>query len=136
MPGRWPPAVLAAAVLRAEDVSFVLVGSAALWLRGEPVTIGDVDAVIEPGEHNARRLRAALAGMACRPQDVPSARSLVRAPLVSVMTSYGRVDCLLERGRADWQWLHAGSAVIPVTDAGVLVADTADAWALRREFKE
>jgi hypothetical protein len=39
--------VLAAAVLAAEQVSGVLVGSAALWLRGEPVSVGDVDVVIE-----------------------------------------------------------------------------------------
>jgi hypothetical protein len=30
----------------------VVVGSAALWLRGEPVSVGDVDVVIEPGEAN------------------------------------------------------------------------------------
>jgi hypothetical protein len=128
--------VLAAAVLRAEDVSFVLVGSAALWLRGEPVAIGDADAVIEPGDRNARRLRAALARMAYRPQEIPEARSFVRVPLVSVITSYGQVDCLLERGRADWQRLGEAATVIAVADVGVLVADAADAWALRRQFKE
>ena len=46
----FPAVVLAAAVLAAEQVSGVLVGSAALWLRGEPVSVGDVDVVIEPGE--------------------------------------------------------------------------------------
>jgi hypothetical protein len=136
MPVRWPPAVLAAAVLRAEDVSFVLVGSAALWLRGEQVTIGDLDVVIEPGESNEYRLRAALAGMACRPGEIPLARSFARAPLVSVLTSYGQVDCLLERGRVDWRRLHSRADVIPVAEAGVLVADAADTWALRHEFKE
>jgi hypothetical protein len=127
--------VLAAAVLRAEDVSFVLVGSAALWLRGEPIAIGDADVVIEPGDRNASRLRAALARMAHRPQDIPAARSFVRAPLVSVITSYGQVDCLLERGRADWQRLRAAATVIPVAGADIVVADAADAWALRRQFK-
>jgi hypothetical protein len=34
----FPVVVLAAAVLAAERVSGVLVGSAALWLRGEPVS--------------------------------------------------------------------------------------------------
>jgi hypothetical protein len=43
----FPAVVLAAAVLAAEQVSGVLVGSAALWLRGEPVSVGDVDVVIE-----------------------------------------------------------------------------------------
>jgi len=46
----FPSAVLAAAVLAAEEVSFLLVGSAALWLRSEIITVADTDAVIEPGE--------------------------------------------------------------------------------------
>ena len=35
-----PVVVLAAAVLAAEQVSGLLVGSAALWLHGEPVSVG------------------------------------------------------------------------------------------------
>jgi hypothetical protein len=56
--------------------------------------------------------------------------------LVSVSTSYGRVDCLLERGRLGWGRLRQSAVSIPVADAGVLVAARADAWALRRQFKE
>lgn len=56
----FPVAVLAVAVLAAEQVSGVLVGSVALWLRGESVSVGDVDVVIEPGEVNLRRLHEAL----------------------------------------------------------------------------
>ncbi|HEX4060149.1 MAG TPA: DNA gyrase subunit A [Streptosporangiaceae bacterium] len=56
----FPVVVLAAAVLAAERVSGVLVGSAALRLRGEPVSVGDVDVVIEPGEANLQRLHEAL----------------------------------------------------------------------------
>jgi hypothetical protein len=33
----YPVPVLAAAILAAEGVSFLLVGSAALWLHGEPL---------------------------------------------------------------------------------------------------
>lgn len=44
----FPVGVLAAAVLAAEQVSFVPVGSAALWLRGEQIAVGDADVVIEP----------------------------------------------------------------------------------------
>src|SRR5271165_5435296 len=65
---RYPPGVLAAAVLAAEDESLMLVGSAALWLRGEPMSVGDADAVIEPGEHSLRRAHAALVDMAIRPR--------------------------------------------------------------------
>ena len=66
--GEYPAPVLAAAILTAENVSFLLVGSAALWLHREPVAVGDTDAVIEPGEQNLRRLREVLAGMALRPR--------------------------------------------------------------------
>ena len=133
--GEYPVPVLAAAILTAEDVSFLLVGSAALWLHGEPITVGDTDAVIEPGEQNARRLSEAMAGMALRPGEVPPARDFPLLDLISVATSYGRVDCLLERGRLDWERLRQSSVTIPVADAGVLVAARADTWALRRQFK-
>lgn len=71
----FPSAVLAAAVVAAEKVSFLLVGSAALWLRSEITTVADADAVIEPGEPSIHRLREALAGIAIVP--VPSVSSLL-----------------------------------------------------------
>jgi moderate conductance mechanosensitive channel len=43
---------------------------------------------------------------------------------------------LTRRGRLDWERLCQSSVRIPVADAGVLVAARADAWALRRQFKE
>jgi hypothetical protein len=118
----FPSAVLGAAVLAAEKVSFVLVGSAALWLRGEIAGVGDADAVIEPGDRNIHRLRGALAGIAVGP--------------VPVVTAYGRVDCLLERGRRDWGRLRRRAGFLPVADVPVLVASSADAWSLRRRYKE
>ena len=130
----FPSAVLAAAVLAAEDVSFLLVGSAALWLRGELAGAADADAVIEPGESNIRKLRAALAGIAIGP--VPSVGSLSGGSLVPVATAYGKVDCLLERGRRDWGRLRRGAGFLPVADVPVLVAASADAWDLRRRYKE
>jgi hypothetical protein len=42
------PTMLLAAVLVAEQVSFVLVGSAALWLRGETIHASDIDVVPDP----------------------------------------------------------------------------------------
>jgi hypothetical protein len=130
----FPDGVLAAAVLAAEGVSFLLVGSAALWLRGEIAAVGDADAVIEPGEHNIRRLREALSGMAIG--RLPSMASFLDASMVAVMTSYGKVDCLLERGRQDWDRLRRGAGFLPVADVAVLVASSADAWDLRRRHKE
>lgn len=130
----FPPAVLAAAVLAAEEASFLLVGSAALWLRGEIGRVADADAVIEPGERSIHRLRGALAGIAIGP--VPSADSLSCGSVVSVVTAYGKVDCLVERGRRDWGRLRHRAGFLPVADVSVLVASSADAWNLRRRYKE
>jgi hypothetical protein len=130
----FPSAVLGAAVLAAEEVSFVLVGSAALWLRGEISIVADADAVIEPGERNIHRLRGALAGIAIGP--VPSAGSLSGGSVVAVVTAYGKVDCLLERGRRDWGRLRRSADFLLVADVPVLVASSTDAWNLRRRHKE
>ncbi len=132
----FPGGVLAAAILAAERASFLLVGSAALWLRGEPLPVADADAVIEPGLQNLRCLRDALAGLTVNPRQVPSVPVLLSQPLITVTTPYGRVDCLLERGRRDWNRLVRGADVVPVADAAVLVAGAADCWSLRRQFKE
>jgi hypothetical protein len=70
----FPVPLLAAAILTAEGVSFLLVGSAALWLHGEPIAVGDADVVIEPGERSLRRLSGALTHMALRPWAVPPVR--------------------------------------------------------------
>ncbi len=134
--GDYPVPVLAAAILTAEGVSFLLIGSAALWLHGEPIAVGDTDAVIEPGQQNLRRLRDVLADMALRRGTVPPARDFPLLHLVSVTTCYGRVDCLLERGRLDWERLCRSAVTIPVAEAGVLVAARADTWALRHQFEE
>lgn len=130
----FPSAVLGAAVLAAEEVSFVLVGSAALWLRGEIAGVADADAVIEPGERNIHRLRGALARIAIGP--VPSVGSLSGGSVVPVVTAYGKVDCLLERGRRDWGRLRRGAGFLLVADVPVLVASSTDAWNLRRRYKE
>jgi len=110
--------------------------SAALWLRGEPIPVGDVDVVIEPGEQNLRRLRAALTDLAVRPRMIPRVAALGELPVVTVATSYGRVDCLLERGRLGWERLRRTADVIPVAEVNVLVVSAADAWALRRPYTE
>ena len=130
----FPSAVLGAAVLAAEEVSFVLVGSAALWLRDEIAGVADADAVIEPGERNIHRLRAALAGIAIGL--VPSADAFSGGSVVPVVTAYGKVDCLVERGRRDWGRLRRGAGFLLVADVPVLVASSSDAWDLRRRFKE
>jgi len=127
--------VFAAAILAAEGVSFILVGSAALWLRGEPVSVGDTDVVIEPGEANLDRLSESLKTLTTHPGALPSPRRLALRSIVQVQTSFGKLDLLLERGRQDWDWLRPGAAFIDVADVGVLVASAADCWALRRRYK-
>lgn len=127
--------MLAAAILAAEGVSFLLVGSAALWLHGVPIPVGDADVVIEPAEENLRRLGDALAEFALRHQELPRVRALPWLNVLRVVTSYGIVDCLLERGRLDWQKLCQSAVRIPVADVDVPVAAQADVWALRRRFK-
>jgi len=127
--------MLLAAVLVAERVSFVLVGSAALWLQGETIRVPDVDVVPDPSEANLARLHAALATLATRRRVVPPPRSLAALDTVSVPTIYGKLDCLLIRGRQNWESLRRNAAPIAVAGAEVLVASAADARALRRAFK-
>ena len=81
--------MLAAGVLAAEGVSFLLVGSAALWLHGEPIPVGDADVVIEPAEENLHRLGDALAEFALRPREVPRVRVLPWLTILGVVTAYG-----------------------------------------------
>ena len=97
---------------------------------------GDVDVVIEPGEANLRRLHEALTGLAVRPEAVPAVHRLREISIATVFSSYGRVDCMLERGRRDWEWLRPGAGHVAVADVQVLVASAADAWALRKPVQE
>lgn len=139
---RLPPALLGAAAFAATGVSCLLVGSAALWLHGETGTDGeaiavrDTDVVIEPSEDNLCLLREALAELTTRPGVVPSAWRLRAADIVTVPTSFGMIDCMLERGRADWPRLRGRASVIAVAGVDVVVAGRDDAWDLRRRFKE
>jgi hypothetical protein len=135
-PAGYPAGVVAAAVLATTGVSFLLVGSAALWLRGESIPVGDADVVIEPGDQNMQRARAALADLALQPHAVPPPARLAMLDVVTIMTSYGKIDCLLQRGRLDWHRLLANSDVMLVAGAPVLVAADSDAWQLRRRFKD
>jgi hypothetical protein len=128
--------VLAAAVLTVKSVSCLLVGSAALRLQGAVIPVGDADVVIEPSEQNIRRLHAALMDMAVRPGTVPALPNMSRLQMITARTSYGKIDCLLKRGRLDWERLHRSAVAIQVADARILVAAHVDAWVLRRQFKE
>jgi hypothetical protein len=135
-PAGYPAGVLAAAVMATTGVSFLLVGSAALWLRGESIPVGDADVVIKPGAQNMQRARAALADLALQPHTVPQSARLAMLDIVTIMTSYGKIDCLLQRGRLDWDRLLRNSDVMLVAGAEVIVAASSDARSLRRRFKQ
>jgi hypothetical protein len=126
--------MLLAAVLAAEDVSFVLVGSAGLYLRGWSIRVRDIDAVPAPGRANLARLHLVLTDLATD-KPVPALRSLATAHIVSVRTGYGKLDCLLDRGRRDWDRLRAGAGPFEVCGVPVLAAGTDDIQLLRARFK-
>jgi hypothetical protein len=97
-------------------------------------TAADADDQLLTGPGHRWHLSPGESAEPARP--VPRVRDFPLLHLVGVTTSYGRVDCLLERGRLGWGRLRQPAVSIPVADAGVLVAARADAWALRRQFKE
>ena len=127
--------MLLAAVLAAEEVSFVLVGSAGLHLHGQRIRVHDIDAVPAPGKENLERLHFVLADLAIDGR-VPALRSLATVHLVSVRTGYGKLDCLLERGRRDWDRLRAGAGAFDIAGARVLAARADDIQLLRARFKD
>jgi hypothetical protein len=127
--------MLLAAVLAAEEVSFVLVGSAGLHLHGQPIRVHDIDAVPAPGRENLARLHLVLADLALDGQ-VPGLRSLAAAHLVSVRTGYEKLDCLLERGHRDWGRLRAGARAFDIAGVQVLAARADDIRLLRARFKD
>ena len=83
-----------------------------------------------------QRARVALADLALQPQAVPQAARLAGLDIVSIVTSYGKIDCLLQRGRLDWDRLRRNSDVVLVAGVELVVAASSDAWSLRRHFKD
>jgi hypothetical protein len=127
---------IAAAVLHAEGVRFVVVGSTALWLLGEAIAVHDLDVVVEPSGRNLDGVVGALGVMGARRGEVPPRWALDTADVVSVTTGYGRVDLLVGQGRASFAALADRAVSVDVCGVGLMVADPADAWALRARYKE
>jgi hypothetical protein len=125
---------LLAAVLASEGLSFVLVGSAAMELRGVEIDVHDVDVVVEPSKPNIERLGAVLETLSLSPIAL-SQFLLAGRSIVSVATSFGALDCMLERGRKDWWGLREKASWLDVAGVPVLVASLADARALRARYK-
>jgi hypothetical protein len=79
------PILLLAAVLAAERVSYVLVGSAGLYLRGHQGPVGDIDAVPAPDRANLERLHDVLIGLAVGSRfSVMAVTRLIRATVVKI----------------------------------------------------
>ena len=122
-------------MLAAAGAGFVLVGSAALWLRGFEVTVGDVDIVADLDAANLGRLCETVGRyqVPCSPGR-PSPRSLLAVDVWSAQTLYGRLDVMVDRARHDLDALRADADAIFVRDVAVSVASAEATWELRRRF--
>jgi hypothetical protein len=127
--------VLSAALLAAEGVRFFVVGSAALWLHGVRVPVGDLDVVPETDEDNLDRLCGAVSQYWYPSRVRPSSRTVAAVDIWPAATFYGRVDVMVERARMEGAVLKAGAGPIWVADVEAMVASLGDVWELRRRFR-
>ncbi len=74
--GEYRSLLCLAGLLAANRASFVLVGSPALRLQGEPLPVHDIDAVIDPAPNSLLNLHSALSEIALTPERLPSAKTL------------------------------------------------------------
>ena len=86
--------------LAEHNVDFVVVGGVAVQAHGHGRSTRDLDVVPRPDLVNLSRLGESLASLGARllkadqPVDVTDPQLLKRAPLVPLMTVYGRLDLL------------------------------------------
>ena len=130
-----PGPVLLAAVLTAEGLHFVVVGSAALFLRGFDLRVGDLDIVSDLDPDNLDLLCDTVGRYRPGPSKRPTPRALLALDVWSAATIYGTLDVLIERARQDGDALRAAASPIRVSDVDIWVASADDTWALRRRFK-
>ena len=133
--GVAPPVILSA-VLAAEGVAAVVVGSTALRLHGFDLPVSDLDIVPDLVPDRLRTLSAAI-GPYRLPRPVPPSPHEMAAAqgIWSTPTIYGTLDVLLDSARRDGAGLRVRASTIRVFDVDVLVASCDDAWALRQRFK-
>jgi hypothetical protein len=130
-----PAPVLLAAVLAAEGLGFVVVGSAALFLRGFDLGVGDLDIVCDLDSDNLDLLCDTVGRYRLRPSTRPTAPALQAVDVWSAATIYGTLDVLIDRARKDGDSLREAAGPVRVSDVNVVVASADDAWALRHRFK-
>ena len=119
--GAVRPIMLLAAVLAAEGVSFVLVGSAALYLHGDRVPVRDIDAVPDPGEANLAALHAALGVLIVRGTGTVTAVAGHCGDAVCPHRVWSP-GLSARPGRRDWDRLREHAQLFPVSGAAVTVA--------------
>lgn len=127
----------AAAVLVSCGVNLVVVGGAALWMRGDRSTRPkDLDVVPAPRRSNLVRLVSCSAALGAATRTWPSVRQLDQFELVTAQTSYGPIDVLSQRGREEFEALRSGAAFESVLGVSIPVASVVDVLRLRRQHKE
>ncbi len=128
--------VILSALLAAEGVDSVVVGSTALRLRGFEVSVGDLD-IVPDLQPDALRTMTEAIGRYRLPRSAPPSRGDLAATqgIWTTPTIYGTLDVLMDCARRDGAGLRVRASTIRVFDVDVLVASSDDAWALRHRFK-
>lgn len=122
--------LIPAAVLVAGEVDLVVVGSAALMVYGELIDARDLDIVPSCQPPNLARLHAELTRIAAQ-----GVGPLAGRDIATVITTFGPVDVMLERGTLEFETLRARASTVDVYGVAVPIASRSDAWRLRHRFK-
>jgi predicted nucleotidyltransferase len=128
--------------LAEHGVDFVVVGGVAVQAHGHGRSTRDLDVMPRPDLVNLSRLGEALASMGARllrsdqPIDVTDPQLLKRAPLVPLITEYGRLDLLNLRqtqgAPRSYEELRARAFVARIDDHDVAVAGLDDLIRMKR----
>jgi hypothetical protein len=123
-------------------VEFVIVGGVAVQAHGYLRATGDLDVIPRPTSLNLSRLAEALADMhaevwrASRPVNVADPDLLKRAPLVPLVTRFGRLDLLnIEQtagAPASYDDLAGRALVVEIAGRDVTVAGVDDLIRMKR----
>jgi predicted nucleotidyltransferase len=135
-----PQAILE--VLSREEVDFIIVGGIAVQAHGYLRGTGDLDLIPRPTTLNLSRLAEALAELeaevwrATRPVNVTDPHLLRRAPMIPLVTRYGRLDLLnieLTQGApSSYDDLAARALVVEIEGQELAVAGLDDLIRMKR----
>lgn len=125
---------IAAALLAAYGVDFVVVGGCALLLLGLAPDCRDLDIVPDPAPGNTSRLCDALRELSTSRS--PGLKALSTQWLASADGPYGRIDVMAGRGRVEYDELASRSSVCRVEGVDVRVAAVDDVLRLKALYKE